>query len=399
MKVLFSAAPATGRSCAFLPLARAFAERGHQVAVLSAGVPHPALRQALARVRCTYLNTDPSGRMRVPAASEAAAVRLETCGERSLHLAGDWRPDLVINEPYDFTGVFVARALRRPLATVANGPAAPPEYTDALTRGVAGWFARHRLDPPALVPAGQWLINTRPEALGAWPVPPGVTALTLRPTDDAATVVPSSGRRPRVLVALGAHFGDRSTVHRVLGALTSGRHPELLVRERSLPPHSPLANRVSRAAFRPSADRFPGTATALVHGGSETVLNLLAQGVPLVVLPLGPGQFVEAVLTQRAGCGVALLVPPGRLRDLAPGHLRSVMAEVMGNPWYRSNAERVAAEIAAMPTAARVADQLATAVRGDRVRPTRLRPPGPDPGRAPRKAPPTAETPHAMTAS
>ncbi|GAA3620350.1 salmochelin biosynthesis C-glycosyltransferase IroB [Kineosporia mesophila] len=369
MRVLFSAAPLTGRSSALLPLARAFAARGDRIAFLSPCLPGPAVQE----LGFAHLHSGPAGDLLQ--GPGAAASRLEAHGERSLHLAQNWRPDLVINEPYDFTGVFVAQALRRPLATVANGPAAPADYVSALTGSVTNWFTRHRLTPPGTVPAGQWMINTRPEALGAWPVPAGVTALTLRaPRREGREPLPPAGRRPRVVVALGAHFGDRSTVHRVLNGLTTGRHPEIVVRSNSLATTSPLSKYVTRAAFRPSSDRIGQVGAALVHGGGETVLNLLSQGIPLAVLPLGPGQFVEAVLTQRAGCGVAVLVPPGQLKHLDTLKLRSVMAEVMGNPWYRANAERVQQEMAAMPSAPDVAETIARTVDpGPRIRPARIR--------------------------
>ena len=71
-----------------------------------------------------------------------------------------------MNELFDLAGVFAARALDVPLATVATGPATPPEFLTAIgERCTAVHRARAgRADRAA---GRAWLLDTCPEALGS----------------------------------------------------------------------------------------------------------------------------------------------------------------------------------------------------------------------------------------
>ncbi len=110
----------------------------------------------------------------------------------------------------------------------------------------------------------------------------------------------------------------------------------------------PAHVRVER--FVPQAQVLPSCAAVLTHGGSGTTLGALAHGVPLLLVPQGADQFDNAARCERVGA--AIVLPPDELTaDAVRAGLRRLLAE----PSFGRAAGRVAAEIAAMPTAAEAA--------------------------------------------
>src|SRR5262249_60483505 len=86
-------------------------------------------------------------------------------------------------------------------------------------------------------------------------------------------------------------------------------------------------------------------------GGLNTALESLAQGVPMVVLPVtydqpGVGARVE-------GAGVGRSIPIGRV---TVGRLRDAVRAVLGDPGYRARARILRSEIEANDGLNRAAD-------------------------------------------
>jgi UDP:flavonoid glycosyltransferase YjiC (YdhE family) len=101
-----------------------------------------------------------------------------------------------------------------------------------------------------------------------------------------------------------------------------------------VPAHVRLERWVPQAAIMPSVRAMVG------HGGSGTTRHALAAGVPSVIFPGFADQPRNARRVAELGAGIAL----GSLDGLADA-IRAVLEE----PSYREAAERVAAEIAALP--------------------------------------------------
>jgi UDP:flavonoid glycosyltransferase YjiC (YdhE family) len=89
------------------------------------------------------------------------------------------------------------------------------------------------------------------------------------------------------------------------------------------------------------------------HGGSGTFLAALAAGLPQACIPQAADQFVNAQGCANSGAGVQLL--PGAVSPDAVEHaVRSLLADAS----FQRAALGVSQEIAAMPSAATVAEQL-----------------------------------------
>ena len=100
----------------------------------------------------------------------------------------------------------------------------------------------------------------------------------------------------------------------------------------------------------------PHAAAIVAHGGYGSTLGALAQGVPLVVLPLfSSDQWVNAQAVARVGAGIALdgerearpvlgLPGAGVMAGLPDAVLR-----VLGDDGYRRRARAVARAVEALP--------------------------------------------------
>ncbi len=87
------------------------------------------------------------------------------------------------------------------------------------------------------------------------------------------------------------------------------------------------------------------------HGGSGTVLGGLAAGLPMVIMGVGADQPHNGRLIAAAGAGLALTKPEASA-------LRAASQTVLGDAELRTQAVKLASEIAAMPTIESAVDVL-----------------------------------------
>lgn len=375
MRVLFSCVPAIGHTFPLLPLARAFARRGDQVAfVTSAGMaglldglpllpagpmPDVLLAEAAARTGQDAA-AEPT-----PASVSAffGEVRLDTTADEAIAAARDWAPELIVAELTDTVGPLVAAVLGTPLATLSFGPGIPAEFRGAIAANVAPYYTARGLEAPAVLPAGRWVLDLCPDILGPVGIPDGATRLPLRPEahrgpDGEVTpaLPPAPAGRPRVLVTFGSHFGDPEIVLDLLTTLRDGVDADFV--GTALPGAGQGSGGARLVPFQPMANLLAGDVTAVVtHGGAGTVLGALAHGLPLVVVPQGADQSVQAAAVSAAGCGVA--IAPGRPD---PERLRAAVRTVLTDPSIAAAAADVRNQIDAMPSADEVAATLAAAL-------------------------------------
>ena len=110
------------------------------------------------------------------------------------------------------------------------------------------------------------------------------------------------------------------------------------------------------ARYIPQQLLLPRCTAVISHAGSGTFLATLAAGLPQLCLPQAADQFVNAAAAVASGCGIAL--PPVAVD--ADG-IRDAVQRLLDDPAFRHAATRTGEEIAAMPSAAEVAETLADA--------------------------------------
>jgi MGT family glycosyltransferase len=105
-----------------------------------------------------------------------------------------------------------------------------------------------------------------------------------------------------------------------------------------LPDFGPLPPNVKAVQWVRHSELFRRTSVVVTNGGSSTVRQALALGVPLVVVPMEWDQLENAQRIASAGAGIRLNVS-----GCTPVRLRESVLTVLRDPGYRENARRIAA--------------------------------------------------------
>lgn len=93
--------------------------------------------------------------------------------------------------------------------------------------------------------------------------------------------------------------------------------------------------------YAPQLEIVKRASVVITHAGLNTVLESLAEGVPLVCIPLGNDQ--PGVAARVAAHGAGVVVPP---RKVNAGRLRSAVRAVLDDASYRSAARKLQAAMA-----------------------------------------------------
>ncbi|NEA39849.1 glycosyltransferase [Streptomyces sp. SID11385] len=373
MRVLFSSTPQHGHLLPELPLARAFRDRGDEVAFLTSagfaslfadeGFTHlpvgPEIDVLLAEAARLAGVSDPTQPSPAAAAELFASARINTTGDEAVAAARAFGPDLVVVEGTDYVGPLVAAVLDVPYAKLALGPAIPVEFTSVFDDVAELRYKERGLT----VPAPTWNLDPCPALLQApgWEPPPGHLPIRAEAhrgagAPKAATFVPT-GDRPRVLVSFGTHFTEPAVLRPLVAALSA--HADLVVAvglTATAADYEDVSGGVEIVGFTPLADLLGGIDLVVTHGGAGTTMGTLSRGVPLVVVPQGADQFVQAGAVAASRTGVAVMPPA------APEAVAEAVREALGNPEYRDNARRAAGQVAAAPSPGEIAERLAAAI-------------------------------------
>lgn len=164
----------------------------------------------------------------------------------------------------------------------------------------------------------------------------------------------ASGRRPRVYATLGSVAGSNDLGRPIFGPVLDalGRlDADVLFTVGSLDRDQlgAIPSSVRVTAYTPQAEAMDCDAVVL-HAGSGTTVAALARGLPMVAVPMFADQSHNA--DRLVSAGIGLRVDPDQVADELTASAERVLIE----PTFRINAQRVAAEIAARPSAAAALD-------------------------------------------
>ena len=289
-----------------------------------------------------------------------------------LALCAAWQPDLLVCEELDFGPMIVAERLGLRYATVlisATGAFVRPDIVAGPLNEVR---AEHGLPPdPKLAMPGRYLVLS--------PFPPGyrdpgaplpATGHALRllardaTSDEAApSEVATSEVAPlEAAPAWLAHLGDAPTVYVTLGTVFNMESGDLFQRVlaglRELPIElavtvgrdidpaelGPQPVNVHIERYVRQATLLPHCHLVLSHGGSGSVLGALTHGLPMVLLPLGADQPLNAARCETLGVARVLDAV-----GATPLMVREAVSRVLDDSAYRRAAEGFRDEIEALP--------------------------------------------------
>jgi MGT family glycosyltransferase len=229
------------------------------------------------------------------------------------------------------------------IADVAEAAAAEHYLAAGIAPAAARLYRSLYLDPcpPSLqVPAVSEIerrIAIRPEPAG-----PGAAA--------EPAWLRSLPQRPTVYVTLGMVWNQDLSFFRivldslarrpvnVIAALGPGKEPADL---------GPQPPNVRVCGFIPHAQLLGHCDLVICHGGAGSVLDSLSAGLPLLIAPQAADHFYNASRVAAAGAGRCL-----RHADLTPASVSHEIDVLPQDARYRDAAASIAAEIAAMPSAA-----------------------------------------------
>jgi len=201
--------------------------------------------------------------------------------------------------------------------------------------------------------------------------PPIAWCGPFRTSDDDYTDVPESDGRPLIFCSLGTLQGGRFGLFRAMagacadiGARAVIAHCGLLSKAQiSALPGDPLVRN-----FWPQAAILKHVRAAVTHGGFNTVLDALAAGVPMVVVPIAFEQPGTSARLRAAGA--AIVVPH---RQLTRRRLATALERLLSDDGYRQSAAGFASRLAGLSGADDAADNIMAAcapqqrTAGDRV--------------------------------
>jgi UDP:flavonoid glycosyltransferase YjiC (YdhE family) len=361
MRVLFTTTSGRGHFQPMIPLARAFAESGHEVRWAGA-------EQACVSLRDRGFDAVPAGIFEVvpsPLRNPPPEIAALPPAERPDHLFAivfgprraepmladlmpiveSWRPDLLVCEQAELAGPIAAARYAVPNVTHAFGRLLPAARVARARESMAELWRAHGLEPRPYGGTYEHLyVDLYPPSLQAGDTAHLGHVQLVRPADP---ITPDDAAEPVVYITLGTVFNDdlalfllavegaRESGIRVVVTVGPGNDPAVL---------GPQPSHVTVEQFIPQSELLPACAAVISHAGSGTFLAALAAGVPQVLLPQAADQFLNA----QAGAegGVAIAVPRA---EASAARVREALERVLGEGTFRRAAERVRSEISAMP--------------------------------------------------
>jgi zeaxanthin glucosyltransferase len=142
--------------------------------------------------------------------------------------------------------------------------------------------------------------------------------------------------RPLIYASLGTLQNGSEFIFRTIAAACAGLDVQVLISlGGGLDPArlGKLAGDPILVRYAPQLEILKRAALVITHGGINTVLESLAEGVPMVVVPLGNDQPGMAARVKARGAGV--VVPR---RRLSAGRLRRAVLQILHHPSYREAA-------------------------------------------------------------
>ncbi len=372
MRVLFTTQPALGHFHPQVPLARALAAAGHEVAFACAA-------SFCTAVEASGFHAFPSGLDwreeeilaafpdldLLPLGPERTAWvwgrifagrTAEMMVDDLLVLIADWKPDIIVRETAEYGGCVAAEACGLPHAVV---------QTIAFRREFDAWVAPplEHLRIKHGLPEGQALDMLRrylhlslvPDAFQNPDVPLPATHVSLRPDvfdasgeESVPDWVNGQLTSPVVYVTLGTVVnryipglfgaiidGVRDAVGTLIATVGRNVDPASFGLQ---PPHVHIDQYIPQSAVLPECD------AVVTHGGSGTVMAALVHGLPMVVIPIAADQPANA---QRiAELNLGRVVGP---HERTPEAIGEAVRAILDDSGYRDRVCALRDEVASLP--------------------------------------------------
>ena len=335
MKILFTCVVGHGHFNPMVPLARALEAAGHRVAFATdpgfcgrvrdvgfeafpAGLDQPEALARFVAATPAWPEIPPQDRMPIQFPGMFAGVRVPPMVEDLKPLITSWRPDLVIHDTAELAGAIVAESAGIAHVEHSFGILRPAMVRAVATEILAPIAARLGVQDPGISGSnGELYLDICPPGIQQ----PGIVDVAhvqrLRPEgidSDAEAALPrwvvDLPDRPTVYVTMGTIFntsvdvfatvleGLRTENVTVIVTVGGSGDPALLGPQ---PDNVHIERYISQSLLLPHCDLM------ISHAGSGATVGALAAGVPMLAIPQGADQFVNAEAVARVGAGLQLM--------------------------------------------------------------------------------------------
>jgi UDP-glucoronosyl and UDP-glucosyl transferase len=258
----------------------------------------------------------------------------------------DWNPDFVLRDPCEYASAILAKRRKVQTATVAISLSSAE---DGSIRAAEPALEDHEPDLTNFVRSLPYLTRF-PERLDPDQMP---NTIRFRETlDTKTTPLPdwwNGSDAPLVYLTFGTVFGYMSFAGDVLrvalDAVADLDARVLVTVGHKFDPSQlgPISANTHVERWVDQCDVFEAASIVVCHGGSGTSLGALSAGLPLVIHPMFSDQFVNAQMVADSGAGETV-----HQRDSAA--FAASVRRVLSNDVYQQRAQRIAGEMATMPS-------------------------------------------------
>jgi|GEM_PF-1324580 len=384
MRLLITSFPGYGHLCPLIPLAQAASRAGHQVAIATSS----RCADLLERAGLTLLPAGPdwhesdfdhdldlaednSGQTRLMRFLNTV-VYPEMVGDVIRHVRA-WRPDILLANDYEPVGRSVAELEALPFVAATHNARLSP-FMRRTNQALMSVVPRELCGLPAIEEAEypmRWLhLNFTPQryaidhqtaesaANNEYCLRPQIFD-AFEPPDDLEILVQRlrDKREPVVLCTLGTVFNKNPHVlgavlaacagqpYQVLLTLGPGFDPALV---RDLPPNITVYPQLPLARIVPLVD------LCICHGGTSTLLSILEHGKPLLLIPQGADQWLNAAVCNYLRIGISLSGDLHRQLETEAARNREVLIRnsvrtLLEDATYRQQAEMFQGELQQLP--------------------------------------------------
>jgi hypothetical protein len=311
----------------------------------------------------------PQDRMPIQFPGMFAGVRVPRMVDDLKPLMASWRPDLVIHDTAELAGAIVAESAGIAHVEHSFGILRPAMIRAVAIEILAPIAARLGvLDPGVSGSNGELYLDICPPGIQQREIVEVAHVQRLRPDGidgDGEAALPGwvveLPARPTVYVTMGTIFntsvdvfatvleGLRTENVTVIVTVGGAGDPALLG---SQPDNVHIERFISQSLLLPHCDLM------ISHAGSGATVGALAAGVPMLAIPQGADQFVNAEAVARVGAGLRLLPS-----EFTAAGVRDAARELLSDGRFTDVARAEQVAIRQMPPPASVVPVLEALVR------------------------------------
>lgn len=399
VRVLITTQPGTGHLSPLLPLAQALVTAGHTVAFACAASFVPQVQRAgftAFAAGLDWLQAEPERafpEMANMTTAEKDAMLTEIFVDISAgHMINDlsalceaWQPDVLVRDYSEYGACLVGEMLAIPHAAVGLAAYLPDYITRlAIEKPLAYLRSACGLPShPAMPMLTKYLyLSLVPPSLQfpEYPLPATTTTLQPLPPPTLNTLLPdwlsTLPDQPTIYASLGTVFNRAPEIFRTIIAGLRQEPVNLIItigRNQDPAQFGAVPENIHIEQFIPQDLLMPHCAGVITHGGINTILMALRYGLPLVLLPLVGHQWQNVARCTALGVGIPLRLPEDDVvaqqahlpldapqsaaltlyaeaaTPLSAHSVKTAVTELLGNGRYQQAAQKVQAEMAALP--------------------------------------------------